>query len=356
MKIIKQYLLYSLFPLLSVISFSACSDDNDNITDPAGSEDYTELIKSYVDETVVATYSEMKTNALLLKEAVQTFKDNSSQENLNQACELWKSTRKPWEQSEAFLFGPAAFLSLDPSLDSWPLDQSQLEEVLKSNFELTPAFIKEGLGFTLRGFHTVEFLLFRNGSPRDAASVTEREKEYLVAVTEVLYDDAALLHDEWDGGFASEFKNSGQSGSRYISQESAVHEIIEGVITIADEVANGKIAEPYNTKDKMVVESQFSWNSLIDFENNIRGIQNAYLGGYDGNNTGSGLSVVVKEKNESLDTRIKSEITAAINAIKNIPSPFENNLGEAAKIEAAMAACNKIMETFQNDVKPLISE
>jgi uncharacterized iron-regulated protein len=146
---------------------------------------------------------------------------------------------------------------------------------------------------------------------------------------------------------------AGSSGSRYASQLQAVQEIIEGIITIADEVGNGKIAGPYQTKDVLTVESQFSWNSLTDFKNNIKSIENAYMGRNPNGSDGSGLEEMVGELNSSLDSRVKQEITDAYNKIGSIPEPFRNNLNADNQILAAIEACNKLVSTFLQDVKPL---
>ena len=339
--------------LTSLVLITSCSDD-DPVT-PTNENDFSKIIADYADNVVVATYEELKSNALQLETAVKTLQSQSTQSNLDAAVELWKSTRAPWEMSEAFLFGPVGFLSLDPSLDSWPLDRAQLNEVLNSSFELTPDFIQEGLGFSLRGFHTIEYLLFADGSPRIVSELTTRELEYLVSVTAVLASDASVLYDEWEGAYRDEYVNAGKSGSRYISQEQAVQEIVEGIIVIADEVGNGKISDPYSTKDVLTVESWFSWNSLTDFKNNIISIQNAYLSSSQFSSTGIGLDSFVAEKNTVLDTRIKQEINNAISAIEAIPAPFRNNLNADSQIQAAIDACNVIVNTFENDVKPLIS-
>lgn len=353
----------------------ACGDDSDPVAPPtptpapppappppAAAYDFSPILNAYVDGVVVATYADLDAQATTLNEAVQAFAADPTQDNLNAAAEAWIATREPWEASEGFLFGPVAFLSLDPSLDSWPLDQAQLQEVLDSNFELSPDFIYEGLNAALRGFHTVEFLLFRGGEPRNAADVTEREIEYLVAATQVLYDDAALLHESWTSAvegvgpraFGEEFKNAGNAGSRYLSHQEAILELIEGMIVIADEVGNGKISDPFTQKNPAIVESWFSWNSLTDFKNNARSIQNAYLGGYHKGERGTGLSAFVAAEDAALDTRIQAEIQAAYDAIDAIPEPFRNNLDAAAEIEAAMAALNVVVETFESDLKPLV--
>jgi len=337
------------------LSIWGCADGDDPVIQPEVN-DFSGIISTYADNVIVATYADLKTNALQLEASVTVLQSEPTQANLDAATELWKSTRAPWEKSEAFLFGPVSFLSLDPSLDSWPLDRAQLSEVLNSSFELTPDFIREGLGFSLRGFHTIEFLLFADGSPRLISDFTSREFEYLAAVTTVLAEDAATLYDEWVNGYRDEFVNAGNSGSRYQSQIQAVQEMIEGIIAIADEVGNGKISDPYSTKDVLTVESWFSWNSLIDFRNNIISIQNAYTGDSHLGAGSKGLDEFVKEKNATLDARVKVEITNAINAIDNIPAPFRNNLSADAEIQVAIEACNRLVNTFNNDVKPLISQ
>jgi uncharacterized iron-regulated protein len=234
------------------------------------------------------------------------------------------------------------------------VDRQQLNGVLASGFQLTPEFIAEGLGPALRGFHTIEYLLFRHGAARSAAEVTEREREYLVAATQVLADDTARLRDEWTGGFAGEFANAGNSGSRYLTQGDALLEMIEGMIAIADEVANGKIADPFDQQDVELVESQFSWNSLTDFQNNIRSIWNAYTGGYHLGQDGAGLDEIVLERDAALDTRLKTEIQEAITAIAAIPAPFRNNLDKSVEIVAAQQAINKIRDTLELDLKPVV--
>jgi len=345
--------LLSILSAVIILYIVGCSSEEDPVAPEPN--DYSQIITDYADEVVVATYHELEEKAGGLKTTIDAFVQSSTQTNLDASCDAWKAARVPWEMSEAFLFGPVAFLSLDPSMDSWPLDQSQLEQVLNSQFELTPEFIRDGLGYSLRGFHTIEFLLFRDGSPRNVADVTQREKEYLSSVSQVLLEDTETLHNEWHDGFRDEFVNAGSSGSRYSSSTQAVQEIIEGIIVIADEVGNGKIGDPYLTKDVLSVESQFSWNSLTDFKNNILSIENAYMGKNPNGIDGTGLDDFIKEINQTLDTRVKQEITAAYNAIDAIPEPFRNNLYADTPILAAIEACNTLLNTFQEDVKPFIT-
>jgi uncharacterized iron-regulated protein len=365
----KKYL--GIFILISAL-FVGCSDDDNNGGEGPGN-DYADILNDYVGNTVIPTYAAMKDNAKLLVASTEKFVETGSQTDLNDVCEKWKSTRKPWECSEAFLFGPAAFKDLDPLLDSWPLDKTQLDQVLASNQELSAEFVRNGLGAGLRGFHTIEYLVFRDGSPRSAADVTLREKQYLAAVTEVLRDDCITLWALWAGvpagseeaeildelevsvgtPYGEEFKNAGKAGSRYLSQTTAIEEILQGMIDIAAEVGSQKIGGPVKSQNVLDVESWFSWNSLTDFTNNIRSIQNSYINGYEGSAPGASLSVFVKSKNPEVDEEVKAKITAAITAINDIPAPFRNSLNNTEKTSAAIAAMGELEDVLTSKLKPL---
>lgn len=341
--------------ILAAVLWSGCKKD-DNPTSETGTTDYSKLLTDYTDNVVLNTYGKLKNKTADLQAACTLLAANPVQANLDAAAEAWRQAREPWEQSEGFLFGPVSVYSLDPSMDTWPLDENQLHSVLSGSFELNPEFIRNGLGFSLRGFHTVEYFLFKDGNNRPAGELTQREKEYIVAAATVLAEDAAALYSYWLDGYAKEFKSAGKAGSRYASQSQAVQEILEGMITIADEVGNGKISEPFVTKDVMTVESQFSWNSLTDFSNNVISIKNAYRG-YATSGTGStGLEQYVAQKNSALNQKVLTQIDAAIIAISAIPEPFRNNLGAATQIQAAIDACNALLNTLQTEVKPLLGQ
>ncbi|MDR1357219.1 MAG: hypothetical protein LBJ58_06075 [Tannerellaceae bacterium] len=127
---------------------------------------YAVILQKYADEIVVPTYCDMKDKAKALRDAVRAFTSSSSQNNMNAACDAWRATRIPWEQSESFLYGPADVLSLDPSLDSWPLDQSDILTILKDNNQSVNDIRNEINDEAVRGFHTIELLLFQDGKPR----------------------------------------------------------------------------------------------------------------------------------------------------------------------------------------------
>lgn len=191
------------------------------------------IITSYVDVVVLPTYSDLKEKNAELYQEVLNFKNNPSNAAFEAVAAAWLVAREPWETSEAFLFGPVDALGLDPNMDSWPLDQASIVNILNSgefdDLDWSDGDSDEAIEAKqgVRGFHTLEFLSFRNGEPRkvndtadssDAADIVYNPDNaaswgnYMAQVANLLKKDAEELYDAWavsyEGGssYASQFK------------------------------------------------------------------------------------------------------------------------------------------------------
>ena len=316
-------------------------------------------VVDYTDKVVVGTYELLALRLQALDAAAVALKAAPNEANLGGVRKAWADARKPWEQSEAFLFGPVDAKGFDPALDSWPVNRTDLDGVLASKDELSPAYVKN-LDPTLRGFHTAEYLIYGVDSKKPAAALTARELDYLAAVTSNMASIATELVESWKGGpdgYANVLKGAGNN-TVYPSRQSAAEEIVRGMIGIADEVANGKLADPVEQKDPNLVESQFSFNSLLDFADNIRSVQNAYTGDNpDAGKAGVGLDEWIAELDPALDQRVKREIADSITALDAIPAPFSTALSNpdaADEIAAAQTTIRKLQATLEKDVLPKI--
>lgn len=130
------------------------------------------IIDNYVDNVVVPTYKNLKEKNAALLAAVNAFVANPSNAGFEACSKAWLEARQPWETSEAFLFGPVATFGLDPNMDSWPLDQDAIVSIMKSQ-KWSDLEWAEGdddakveSAQNVRGFHTLEFLIFKDGDPR----------------------------------------------------------------------------------------------------------------------------------------------------------------------------------------------
>lgn len=145
------------------------------ISQHADDDEMEEIVSTYVDQVVLPTYADLVTKTAALRQAIVVLSNQPSSANFKKAADLWIEAREPWETSEAFLFGPVADLGLDPNMDSWPLDVDAIKGVMESgNIE---ELIKWEGDYdednedieavqNVRGFHTLEFLLFKDGKAR----------------------------------------------------------------------------------------------------------------------------------------------------------------------------------------------
>lgn len=130
------------------------------------------IVDRFVDGVALPAYSDLAAKNSALYDKVVAFKNNPSNSTFAAACEAWLTAREPWEKSEAFLFGPVDALGLDPNMDSWPLDQDAIVQILNSgnydNLDWTNGDDDDKIEAvqSVRGFHTLEFLLFKDGNPR----------------------------------------------------------------------------------------------------------------------------------------------------------------------------------------------
>lgn len=326
------------------------------------------VLVDFTNNTVLPTYKSLADESIKLAAATAALKEGVTDEKLAAAAALWKATRKPWEQGECFLFGPAAFNNLDPLLDSWPLDKGRIDRMIKvADDEIDAGFVRENLGSGVRGFHAIEYLLFKDGRARRASEISKNEVAYLVAITDALRDDCIALEAWWVGTdkigeakakileeaeieigavYASEFVNAGRPGSRYGTQNDALVELVQGCVDIVTEAGSVKIGDPVKSGDPLQTESWFSWDSLDDIVNNLKGVENAYLGGLEGNRGKGGLTLIVASLDKELDKQIRAQIKAAIEKVQAIPAPLRNSLKDPSA-HTAIEACNQLAKLFE---------
>ena len=363
------------------MGFAACSDSNDDPDPNQLDSKKTAIISQYVNAVVVPTYKSLADEANELAALCQELRENPTQEGVQQCCDKWISARKYWELSEAFLFGAAADYNIDPHIDSWPLQKSQLDNIL-NNSALIAALDEDGasadafatLGYGLLGFHAVEYVLFRDGAARNVDDIGEKELIYNAAVAQDLANQTVRLEAAWAGmdGITSakraqleEFElvpafnygenmiDAGKAGnSLYKTQLAAMEQILTGASDISDEVGNTKITDPVNSQNVLDVESWYSWNSIADFTDNIRSVRNIYYGTLDGNVSNNSMSAYVKGINATLDNNVRSAIDNAIKEVSSMPAPFRNHLSKA-ETQKAVDACNALLDALDAAIEGL---
>ena len=377
-KFFKTTLLIA-FSALFAMSFTACKKSSNN-SEPTTDTDAVKIaiINQFLDHTVAPTYSKLALFTDALVNDLEFLQIERTQANVDEACATFLEARKWWEMSEAFLFGAASDFGIDPHIDSWPLDEDAFNNLMASPSMIASLDSEDGdiiageqLGNALLGFHGIEYVLFRDGQPRNVAEITDDYLIYAVAVAgdlrnrcfqlEVswLGENAPILHYELMGelefnttvnggdfSYSENMQNAEKAGSTYVTLTQALQAILDGSIDISDEVGTSKIGKPHTGEDPTYVESPYSQKSIIDFYDNITSIKNSYMGGNEGERDESkSLHAYVKGIDSQLDSRIVEAIDNALAKINGMAAPFVNHYADPSAGEA-MEACQALSDVL----------
>ena len=360
---ISNYLI--ALSLGTVISFTSCSNDDNSIDELSSKETTLQVANiQFVEKTVIPIYSSLADETMLLLKSLENLENSKTNTNVTSACQLWKKSRQYWEWSEAFLFGAASKYYIDPHIDTWPLDKTALDNLLgnesmMNDIENVVANLNNGLV----GFHGLEYIIFREGQPRAASDITEKELRYAIAVAKDLSLSASRLEAAWAGmdavtkakqeiiedaelepedNFGEQMKLCGYPGSIWKSVTSGSEQIIEGCKTIVDEVGNSKIGKPHTGEDIAYIESPHAYNSIQDFQDNIESVKFVYYGALGATSPQVGsLSAYMRTANATLNQNLIDAIDNCIAKIQAMPKPFVLNYKDS-KVTEAIHACDDL--------------
>lgn len=336
-----------LFAILFAFSCKKSTNNSQNSDDLTSS-----VLQSIALNVCTASYEDLYSQSLSLQSAIADLQANPSQQNLIVCKEAWKKVRITWETSESWLFGPISTSNIDPRIDTWPVDFNEIDSVLNSGNVLSEAYVDQ-LEDALKGFHLIEYFLWGQNGNKLYSDITPREYEYLIALSLNLTKLSKEARDSWKNQFASEVSNAGNSSATYTTQQQAFVEIVDAMSGICDEVANGKMNEPFINQDASLEESPYAQNSLIDFTNNIKGVLTIYNGDYNGSYIG--LEDLVRTYNTSLDLEIKNGVAEAIAALNTITLPYGQAIfSQATQIQNAIDKINALEQILDTKLKPFI--
>lgn len=320
------------------------------------------VLTNLVSNVIVPTYTDLADDVEDLEKTLNGLTVNSiSQSQINKACEDFKDARENWERSEAFLMGAASDFDIDPTIDSWPLNRSLLLNYFNNG--MNDEMLEDA---TILGFHALEFILFRNGQPRKVAEFQgndtyknftgvsgAKELAYAQTICKLLKERCFQLQVAWEGETAKnasrmaavkaaglEYKTENglsygenltsagvNAKSTFPTLKAAIAQVLsddEGsCVAIATEVGTAKIANPFSAGDISYVESPYSYNSITDFQDNIRSIRNVWYGSTNGtaaSNSFSGFFTSVGQS--ATNTSVVNAFQNAITRIGQMPAPF----------------------------------
>ncbi len=318
-----------------------------------------DALRDLVNNVIIPTYTDLADDVEDLEKTLNGLTATSiTQTQINEACDDFKDAREEWERSEAFLMGAASEFDIDPTIDSWPLNRTLL--VSYFNNGMNDQMLEDA---TILGFHALEFILFRNGQPRKAEEFKgndtfknfekvsgEKELKYAQTICKLLKERCFQLEVAWEGETAANagrmavvkaagldyttanglsfgvnlYSAGNNSMSTFPTLKSAIAQVLsddEGsCVGIANEVGTAKIANPFSAGDISYVESPYSYNSITDFQDNIRSIRNIWFGSTNGKAASKSFATFFDSVNTQVG--VEAAFNRAIEKIGNMPAPF----------------------------------
>lgn len=327
-------------------------------------------VEDYVPKVVYDTYKALADETENLYQALNSASIQGvkalSQSDLDAICSSFLKARKYWEQSEAFLYGPATTFGIDPHIDTWPLDVEALATALSNADQIAMLKGEDGiayagakLGQELLGFHGIEFIIFRDGKNRTVAALQAKEKDeafakynvtgeqeliYATAVAGDLRDNCYRLYASWNPDaekvytdrmeeieaeteingkvYGANILGAAKLGSSFETWEEVLSTIlIGGCSNICAEVADVKMGNAHSGEDVNYIESPYSEKSFQDFIDNILSIQFSLYGERDASSpTKNSILTLLNNLGYSDAATIQTKLDAAIKALKNCQS------------------------------------
>ena len=304
-------------------------------------------ISSYVDNAVLKTLEKLNADAGEMHRAAIALQADPQTATMDATVAAWENVFSTWYQSVAFLYGPAAHYDYWKQIASWPCEKMLIEHALSGMKQGDPDVTSESLRgkqtATLRGVFTLQYLLFRNGVPRDVLTLSDEELVYLTATTQALLEESTDFEAAWRGtvnmspeklailqaagfrekaNFAEEFKNPGTPSNRYHSLSGPLQDILQDLVSsLTDEV----VPRLEELMDYSATEPVAYWDPIdpyTDIANLLQGVENAYMGGVPGERHCS-MGDLVAAHDPALDRLLKISFAhsayrvKALHAVRN---------------------------------------
>ncbi len=324
------------------------------------------MLTNLGNNVVIPSFDAFYQKAAALETATTAYStDVKNEQKLIAAQQAWLEMATAWKQASVFKQGPVddKFLlaNIDFSTKGVYLNTALLEKAITDGTTIDNAYI-ESKGSTVKGVHAIEYLLF-DKSQRNANVVGgytgvngANRAAYLKALATNLKNQAQLIVDSWKSGYVTTFINA---DGRDINSSLGVlsNKLIDLIYTIRDE----RIGAPKGNRNNGVpqpdlAESALSNSSIALAINELKGLENAFLGRTPAGIDGVGLDDLLdklgaKSGDDLLTTKIKNQFATVYTKLSAIPAPLQTAVvTNKTEVQAAYDEIKKLQVMMEVDM------
>jgi len=342
--------------VFGLLALAACGDSSEEPTTalPANAG---EAVATYA-RIVHASYEDSASLTRALDTSVVSFVAAPDDDTLAAARSAWLESREPYLQTEVFRFydGPIDNPTDGPEglVNAWPLDEAYIDYVvddptsgivndaaMEISAEDLEALNEQGGEKNIAtGFHAIEFLLWGQDQSETGpgnrpatdyvaggtAQNQDRRGAYLTTVSGMLAGHLEGLVAAWAEG-----QDNYRAGLVAAPPEEGLRRILTGMIVLSGfETGGERLQTALDSGDQEDEHSCFSDNTHRDMVQDVRGVQNVYLGRYqrlDGSEvTGTGLREVVAAADPALADSLEARIAESLTLAEALVPPFDREI------------------------------
>lgn len=190
------------------------------------------VTESSYHQVILPGYRNFLVAARTLDEKVSAYvKNPQDAEQFAALQSAWKSASAAWVMTEAFQFGPATEDRLRQNIAFWPRRPEHIQSVLTGS----DSIIIQQLGTSRKGLPVIEYLLFGPESIPIKEPEGQRHRDYLLALSHDLVEQADRLFQQWD---------TGTYGLNYLKSTNAANMQLNQWVVLLENTKNKRLGEP----------------------------------------------------------------------------------------------------------------
>ena len=279
------------------------------------------ILQAISSEVVLTRYEAFASSSESLSLAVTRLCNDTSNTSLLLAREAWWITRGHWKHSMIVQFGPVKEypLRLGPKLDTWPVNQRAIEDLIDDQQVLTLDQFS-ALGAATRGLPVIEYLLWNETSEAEVTDQLDhdtRRCDILRFAAEDVAINAQLLVTAWREDWLELVNSSGPEEAPYDDPSEVISEWINRMAFTVEIIRVQTFEKPLGDFQPGngrpdIVESRLSQRTLEDTRDALQGVVEIWHGKKDDTSIGKLKNVVSSTEVINLVSQQLMESTAAL--------------------------------------------
>jgi uncharacterized protein len=327
---------FSFIILVGLLVAASSCDRDDEDSPPSAEFDRRAMLENYGNNIIIPNYLRLAQSADSLSQLTDAFLLSPSQLNLDNLRTGLKNSWKNWMYCSSFEFGPASDYLLRQTINTFPTDTVQIN----SNISSGSYTLGTASNIDAAGFSAIDYLLFGTGTT-DAdilnAFLTDADaanrKQYLNDVVSYIETNVDAVYNGWTSGGGNYINTFINASGTDVS--SSLGLLVNDLNFDYENMKNFRIGIPLGKQTLDIplpekVEVLFGKYSSELVREQIRSIENIYLGRTRSGNDGSGLDdhlvfINATYNGGSLNDAIKNKLIEVKSALDAMP----NDLGDA---------------------------